>query len=441
MVSPEANVASDQFLGTDYAPETPAEFSFVGYRLLPTLCAWLVAPMLFFIFLLLTKNGGIAALLVLLYVFDNALIVHSRSAMLEPILVFFAVAMILLFLMLLRWRSDRRCLRVCSLLLGACFAAVMTTKVTGLVMGLLYLPLLWVLLQGDDRRRSIRDSLALNVIGFVLVFVAVWQTHFALGSTINASLPEQGFYQASDDYQKILRDGENGSIRHFGVMLRDSMAFVGHYQKGVPKLDLCKEGENGSPWFLWPIGARAINYRWETEGGDESALYQYLYLQSNPVGWLLGLMGVLLAAMLLVASVVLPLRRPLENHLMLVVFLGLWVAYMVAISRLDRVMYLYHYFLPLLFSYLLFGLVVVEIREIAGWRVDDRRRLALLMLSALLVLGSFWFYRPLTYYQPITDADLMKRSLVRLWDLHCVRCDLTSPLVRRSCLEHESPPG
>ena len=319
------------------------------------------------------------------------------------------------------------------MLLGACFAAVLTTKVTGLVMLILYIPLLWQLFWMSDSRRSILDFMAFNTVGFLLVFVAVWQTHFALASTVNPALPEQGYYQASDEYKEILDAGENGSIAHFPVMLRDSFAFMAHYQKGVPKLDLCKSGENGSPWFMWPIGARAINYRWETEGGDEAALYQYLYLQSNPAGWFLGLIGVFLAAVLLIASFLLPLRRALENRLMLAVFLGLWVAYMVAISRLDRVMYLYHYFLPLLFSYLLFGLVVLEIREVAGWRIDDGRRMTALAICALLVFCSFWFYSPLTYYKPITDSSFMKRSIVRLWDLHCERCDQTSPLVQRSC--------
>ncbi len=433
IVSPEANGSDDQFIATEHIPETPTNFSFVGYRLFPTLFAWLIAPMLFFIFLLLTKNRIFAVLLSLLYVFDNAMIVHSRSAMLESILMFFVVAMILLFLLLMKWGTDSRRLRVYSLLLGACFAAVLTTKVTGLVMLILYIALLWQLFRIEESRRSILEFMAFNTVGFVLVFLAVWQTHFALASTVNTALPEQGYYQASDDYKRILSAGESGSIAHFPVMLRDSIAFVGHYQKGVPKLDLCKSGENGSPWFMWPIGARAINYRWETEGGDEAALYQYLYLQSNPAGWFLGLIGVFLAAVLLTASFLLPLRRPLENRRMLAVFLGLWVAYMVAISRLDRVMYLYHYFLPLLFSYLLFGLVVLEIREIAGWRIDDRRRMTALAICALLVFCSFWFYSPLTYYRPITDSSFMKRSIVRLWDLHCERCDQTSPLVQRSC--------
>ncbi|MGB5163304.1 MAG: phospholipid carrier-dependent glycosyltransferase [Thermoanaerobaculia bacterium] len=433
IVSPEANGAADQFVATDHAPETPVGFSFVGYRLFPTLFAWLIVPMLFSIFLLLTKSQVLAALLTVPYLFDNAMIVHSRSAMLEPTLEFFAVAMILLFLLLLKWRTDRGRVGLYSLLFGACFAAVLTTKVNGLVMGVLYLPLLWKLFQVGDSRRTIRDTLAFSALGFLLVFVGVWHTHFALASNINRSLPGEGYYQASDEYKGILGAGENASIVHFPVMLRDSMAFVAHYQRGVPKLDLCKSGEDGSPWFFWPIGARAINYRWETPGGGDTAPYRYLYLQSNPAGWFFGFLGVVMAGMLVVGSLVVGWRLPLKNRFMLTVFLGLWVAYMAAISQLDRVMYLYHYFIPLLFSYILFGLAFSEIGQIGSWKMTDHRRMMALALCAVAVFGSYCFYRPLTYYEPITDAEFQKRSLIRLWDLHCARCDLTSPLTRGTC--------
>ena len=433
IVSPQGNGAADQFLGTDRAEDTPVGFSFAGYRLAPTLLAWWVAPVLFWIFVLLTRSYFLAAMLASLYVFDNALIVHSRSAMLEPIQLFLAATLILLFLLVLERRDSLMRSRVYAVLFGACLAAIVTTKITGLVLGLLYVPWLWVLSRGEHRARAVGEALGCSAVGFVVVFVAVWHTHFALGSSIQAELPDQGYYQASDEYKRILQEGANGSIRNFPVMLRDSFRFVGHYQRGVPRLDLCKEGENGSPWFVWPIGARAINYRWETTGGGDSASYRYLYLQTNPAVWFLGLAGVFLAATLLLGSVLMPLQQPLRKRFRLVVFLALWVGYMLAISRVDRVMYLYHYFLPLLFSFLLLGLVVVEIQQIAGRRVEHRHRVTALGLCVVVVFGSFWFYRPLTYYHPITDGDFMKRSLVRMWDLRCVRCDPTSPLVGRSC--------
>ena len=437
LVAPEVNGSSDQFLSTSHAAEVPPGFSFVGFRLVPALLAWLGAPLLFAIFVLITRNAIVAGLLTVPYIFDNALIVHSRAAMLEPPLTFFALAMIALFLLLLRIRgapgAKPRAVWLLSALLGGCFAAVLTIKASGLVMIVLYGPLLWIFVRDGNVRGALRNVVLPSAVGFAIVFVAVWQTHFALAATVNPELKNDGYFQASDAYKQLLTDAETGSIAHFGVMLRDSLAFLPHYSRGVPKLDLCKSGENGSPWFFWPVGARAINYRWETSGGDAEATYRYLYLQSNPIGWLLGFLGVVLAATMLLGSVILPLERPLEHRFLLAVFLGLYIAYMVAISQIDRVMYLYHYFLPLLFSFILLGVAVMELRQIAGWRLDGRRRQVALALCATAVVGSFLFYRPLTYYTPITDAAFARRSLFRIWDLHCARCERTGPLVGESC--------
>jgi dolichyl-phosphate-mannose--protein O-mannosyl transferase len=429
LVTPESNAASDQFLDTSYGTDLPPNFSFAGFRLVPALMGWLSAPLLFSCFLLITRSALLAGLVTVPYVFDNALIVHSRGAMLEPVLVFFVLWMVLLFLLLIRGPTEGKRSRWLSLALGACLAAVLTTKVIGLIMIGLYIPLLWTFARNSGVRGALRDLALPSFIGFAIVFVAVWQAHFSLAATVNPTLENDGYFRASDAYRLALDDHTTTSIGNFGTMLRDSLAFLPHYAEGVPRLDLCKSDENGSPWFLWPVGARAINYRWETPGGGEDAPYRYLYLQSNPVVWGMGLLGVFLAATMLLASLVLPLHRPLQEPLLLAVFLGLWIAYLIAVSRIDRVMYLYHYFLPLLFSLLLVGIAVTEIRRIGRWAIHSRGRSIALTLCAVAVVGSFFFYRPLTYYEPITDEAFMKRSILRIWDLHCVRCERTSPLV------------
>ena len=75
--------------------------------------------------------------------------------------------------------------------------------------------------------------------------------------------------------------------------------------------------------------------------------FRYLYLQSNPIAWGCGLLGVILAAILLISSVLQPPAERLQNRFLLTVFLGMYASYMIAISQLHRVMYLYHYFIPL----------------------------------------------------------------------------------------------
>jgi dolichyl-phosphate-mannose--protein O-mannosyl transferase len=418
------NALDNQFIGTDYGTDLPAGFSFAGYRLFPVLLAWLTAPLLFLIFWKLTKSDIASALLSSFYLFDNALIVHLRGAMLEPTLLFFSALNILAFLLLRNEQNAKR-FGWYAALFGASFGFVLTTKVVGLVMILLIPALIFLLWPKKD---LIQKFVGIGALAFLVSFVSVWQTHFALGSTINPLLPDQGYYQASEQYKAVLTAGKNRSLRWFPVMLKDSLNFVSHYNNGVPRLDLCKEEENGSPWFLWPIGGRSISYRWETPDGG---LYQYLYLQVNPAVWWIAFAGVIAAVGLLLSSFVMDLKSPLRDRPLLLIFTGLYLSYMAAISQISRVMYLYHYFLPLLFSFCVLALVLMEIQRIGRWTVTTNRRLGAFMVLALVIFASYEFYRPLSNYEPISDGAFARRVLTELWDLHCVHCAKTSPFVQK----------
>jgi dolichyl-phosphate-mannose--protein O-mannosyl transferase len=163
-------------------------------------------------------------------------------------------------------------------------------------------------------------------------------------------------------------------------------------------LDLCKKDENGSSAFFWPLGARSINYRWETPGlaegqAPETQVYKYLYLQANPVVWWASFAGVLLGFAMLLSHVFFAPKKPLEQKFFLTVFLAVYASYMIAISRIDRVMYLYHYFLPLLLSFLILAIVIQEIQAIGKYQITASARTTGVMIFGLLVFFSFQFYR------------------------------------------------
>ncbi len=419
--SPEKN---REFLKTDYASGLGDNFSFTGYRLFPSLLGWLVAPVLFFIFLFFTANPSMSALFTFLYVFDNAQIVHSRGAMVDTPVTFFGLLLILVLLHVPKI-PPRLLLRFClmSLLAGAVFGLIMTTKVVGLIFILLFPVAVWLLIP-DWRRVTL--FCILTIVGFFVTYVSVWQVHFSVATKIVPELNENGYYQASDAYKDILARNATSDLRSFPIMLRDSFRFVHHYEVGVPRLDLCKPDENGSPSFFWPLGARSINYRWEKSGNDA---IRYLYLQSNPVTWMCGLLGVLLSMFLLTARVLLPDSPKLKHGLYLLVFLGIYVSYMIAISHLNRVMYLYHYFLPLMFSYILFCLAVENIGRIGSMVIDMQKKVLGLTVLALLMFAGYQYFHALTYYEPITMQQFSRRAIFPLWELTCVGCNKVSPLV------------
>ena len=430
------NEFDNQYIDTDYARDLPpvAEgekpFSFAGYRLFPTLAGWLTTIVLFGIFLFLTRGHGLfATLLTFPLIFDNAMIVHSRGAMLDSTMLFFGSLCILAFLLILQPKKPPWIAYAGSALFGISFAAVMTTKVLGLIL-ILLVPLLAIALR-KELRKLVMCILCL-VSCFLLAYVSIWNIHFSLGKTLNPSLSNGGTYEASDAYIDIVNGAGGPFLAQFYIQWYESTKFVKHYSGGVPELDLCKADENGSPYFLWPIGSRTISYRWETPGDDKG--YQYLYLISNPVGWGLGLLGILGSFCLIGAWLFLPLRQKIKNLPLIATFLMLWLCYMIAVSQLDRVMYLYHYFLPLLFSYILFGLVVLEIKKIGPWKATESVMTNVLLLCGLLIFVAHLWIRPLTYYQLLTHDEFDQRKVLKLWEMRCATCSRDSIIVNGSNL-------
>ena len=100
-----------------------------------------------------------------------------------------------------------------------------------------------------------------------------------------------------------------------------------------------------------------------------------------------------------------------------------------ATLQIDRVLYLYHYFIPLLLSLFLFPLVLEEVRSIGRRAYTEEGKLMTLLAIGLLVFVSYQFYRPLTYYEPVTDAQFQRRALLNIWELRCVHCAQDSPFV------------
>jgi len=418
------NEVDNQFIDTDHPEGNPPKgFSFAGYRIIPAIMGWLVAPLLFLIFLIITRSPITSFLLSGLYIFDNALIVHMRGAMLEGPLIFFVVLSIFIFLLLFKEENSKGGFAFLSFLLGASIGLSFMTKLTGLIV-ILLVPALLIRFWKEYRKMLIIISLSL--IGFFVAFASVWQIHFSLGDTINPELKKDGLYFASANYKTVIETEQNGSLKYFPVMLRDSLAFHFKFNKGVPKLDFCKPNENGSPYFMWPFGGRAIRYRWakipaENKGEEDS--YRYLYLQSNPIAWGAGLLGVILSASYLISGLFFDRRKKSKNLPLIKLFLAMYILYMIAISRIDRVMYLYHYFPALIFSFILFGLIFTEIKRAGKWNLNENKKMGILLTMFFFIFSSFLFFKPLTYFEPITRNEFGRRNILKIWNLKCIGCE------------------
>jgi dolichyl-phosphate-mannose--protein O-mannosyl transferase len=196
---------------------------------------------------------------------------------------------------------------------------------------------------------------------------------------------------------------------------------MAEYADGVPRLDLCKPGENGSHATHWPLGGKSINYRWNRQLIDGESRVSYTYLVSNPVVWLGVLAGMLLSVVLVVGRAVYGTTiRDARSFGWIAVFGSLYAAYAIAILQIDRVMYLYHYFLPLIFGLLnlavlwnyLFG------EALAAGRWHARINLGLLLALAAAV---YLYFAALTYGRPLTTMEMEHRAWLDIWRLEPVR--------------------
>src|SRR3990167_3442078 len=242
-----------KFTQTDYIKNFPAGYSFKGVRCCSALFAWLSAIVCFGILYFISKNPHTSLVFSSFYVFENALIVHSRSAMLEGGHLFFILLAILYFVYLAQKSSRKTLLNY--FVLGILVGLDISVKATGAITAFLF-PFLFFLdykYQGstliskrvlDICKKMIIKGLFFT-IGSTAIFSLVWYIHFSLGKFA----ADGKFYKASEEYKEIMTKGLTSDPKYFPTMLKDNLAYMANYNKGVPKLDVCKPDENGSKAF------------------------------------------------------------------------------------------------------------------------------------------------------------------------------------------------
>ena len=405
-----------KFTQTDYISSFPVGYSFAGVRFFSTLFAWLSALFFFYILYFISKNPHTSLLFSSLYIFENALIVHSRSAMLEGSHLFFIFLAILYFVYLIQKTSPKTLLNYFIFGLLAGFA--ISIKANGAIIVFLF-PFLFILDQKEKLKQLAVSKLFLLrkfllnglffTFGAIIIFCLTWYVHFSLGRVAT----NDKYYNASDEYRQIMNDDLVSDPKYFTTMLKDNLAYMSNYNKGVPSLDICKDGENGSHPLLWPLGGKTINYRWDKNSDG----VRYMYLQSNPAVWFLGLAGIVLSLVLIVGKII--FKNPIKNkklfYLMLS-FSSLYIIYMAVMLRIERVMYLYHYFIPLIFSFILAFLVFNYIFEEKIANKSKKIYLGLIIL-VIVIAGTYKFFSPLTYYEPLTTEQFKQRMWFEFWKL------------------------
>jgi len=406
---------------TDYLKDTPPEMNFTGFRW-PSVVLMSFSVLFFYgILRRITKNPLIAFAFSTLIIFDNALVVHVRAAMLEGIQLFFVLAALYYFV---RSVTSGKAIALKNyIILGVLVGLVVSVKINGTI-----LLLLFVMLFGVDQWNNIKkfNPLALfqrlivaapaGAGPVALVFLAVFYVHIGMGTKI---IPEHT-YKASPQYLEAIREGNTWSPSTFVTAFADNMRYMSEYADGVPKLDECKADENGSFALDWVLGKKTIKYRSDSNTVDGKTTTRYITIIANPVVWFSALIGILFSVGLIMSKFVYGQQeKDTPLFYWICAFTSLYLAYMIAILQIERVMYLYHYLIPLTFALINAALMFSYIyREDI---INNNKHMWInLGIFITLVIAVFAFFAPLTYGLPLTEDQFELRNWFSFWKLQVV---------------------
>lgn len=424
----KANKANDQLLKKmkSEGADLTEDFSFSGYRFFPMLLSWLLAPLLFLCLKKITKSNFISFIFSLFYAVDNAMIIHFRTAMLDSTLLFLMTLNFYLFLLIREKFINQKNAKFLTIMLGISFGLTMTTKVTGLIN--IFFPA-WLLYLAFKNRINIYQFVSCIIISFFISYFAVWEYHFSVGTNILPTLDAKGYFIKNDKELKDIVDNKQGAnpINFFKMFKYNAYTFVKQYENGVPILNLCKDSENGSPFYFWPFGGRAIQYVQNTKDN----ITKYLYLQSNPTVWFIALLGIIVGLGIFITSCFsdVAILKDDDKDIFYILLFS-YIGYMGAISLINRVMYLYHYFPALIFALLITAILIRDINKIFKFNFPKYMKVSLLSFLGILSIITFFIYSPLTYFKPISVQTIQKLSLNSMWDLKCPSCNRTNYFAR-----------
>lgn len=405
-------LVADKYIQGD---KVPKGFSYAGMRLMPSLFGALGALLFLGLMMELTGSRLIGLLFSSLYLFENAWIVHFRAVHLDSFQMFFCIGMLWMFVRM--WKSSTALswkqyaglsvlaalgimIKVNAALLLALFPVIYFKDAATQAIG-------W---RWGAQLRNFGLKAGVSVLALVVIAAITFTLHAVIGNTptsagSSANTDKQFMSQPYKEYLAHERSLTPSVLLDIGD---DYFKFMNHDHKGVPKLDVCKPGENGSAPLSWPLHHKTINYRWDSNNG----FTRYVQLAGNQVSWYLGLAAILLSFLTIANRRLFGVEAGNgRTYALIEVFTALYVIFMLLHLYLgaQRVMYLYHYFMGLLVSYLLIVLNWQNMSELHGFSTGVKRLSAALLAAAIIASGMFFL--PLSNHWPLSKQQCELRNI------------------------------
>lgn len=386
---------------------TPVGYNFTGIRL-PSAIFGVVSVMLVYLIMLnLSGEAFEAFVFSLLFVFENAFLVHFRAGHLDSYQMTFTLGSILVWLFTYGREPKRPLVMygLFGLLCGLSFMCKVNSVVILMLGGLSLARSVWVDRSKANFQRNIARGFAVAGAFFVVV-AAIFTLHVVL----NPVAPDPKTEDGRKDLKYMAQDYKDW-LNHKGpltpVVVWDATVGYYNYMKH-DFVDEIKTEANGSQPIEWPFMVRVINYRWDFDGKRTA----YTQMVGNPVNWALAFVGIVGAAVLIA------LRKgrgnpgpEAEDYNRLEAILAMYAVFMMIHIYLgtQRVMYIYHYFIGLALSFLLVPLVFKILAR--KWAPLDKHRFGVLCGLTILIALSFLWIAPLTFHQFITREQCEAKNV------------------------------
>ena len=338
-------------------------------RFWPSLIASLITPIIYLTLRLNDVTNLWSFSVSLLPAFDNSMLVESRFVLIDSYLWFFASLSILLCSFLIKFPNKSNKI---AIFIGIAIGSTVSIKFTG--SGISF-TIIFAYFINFPIIKAIYLSL-ISGIWALIIFILSFLIHFLM-------LPNPGpgcKFHSSQFCNKLIKkqwiNPITMTIETIQTMLRSNFAI--------------QQGHSySSKWWQWPLMLGKGNWMWFEQD-------KKLWCVGSPLVWYFAFDGMLIFIILLF------FKKNLLNHLWLL--FGYLISYL-PFSLVSRVMWNYHYIIPLIIS--------LELSAIALNKLSSNSKILpiLLILSAII---SLYIYYPITYGTSISDKKF-KKIMFKQW--------------------------
>ena len=335
-------------------------FPYVHLRMLSVFFGVLL-PFLFFGLLRSIGADRLTSLLAaFLLIFENALLLQTRLILLDGMYLFFGVAALWLYF------SSQGKFSIAS---GVLWGLALSVKLIGVVF-LGPILVLWAI-----RKRGKSAS----VLQFALAGVAVLFVCISVNNILYAPEARNAYWSSLGFFVFPQESYLSASLTELSYSVLQYTGYGGWVPAG--------QGPQSSPWYLWPLMQRPIDYFRAPEGS--------IIFSGNAVIWYMSTLSVIVAFGILLFRF---FRRRRGGSLMLPLLLGGYVTSIAPfIFLIERPTYLYHALPSLLFAV---GILALSLSAFMRWCQNEKKdRFGSIVIGVVIlcVLGGFLMSASKTY--------------------------------------------